>query len=276
MTDSSTSGDSRYRVFSRIRPSKDSVVEILDGRRVRVQNGDGRVLDLRFNGVLTPEASQEDVFAAVKPTILEPLCAERNATILAYGPTGSGKTYTILGDEKAVDCARDAGLVPRCLRELLSLFPLISVSMMELYNDALIDLLDPGSNLEIRVTPKYGVQVPDVTTVQCTSYKHAMGVLSHGCMNRRVGDNGVNATSSRGHSVFQIKVGGSSSGSTTTVLNLVDLAGSEKHAQSMFRRTFSAPRRVVSADVMVELTFIEIIVRNPGFIRLRSESTLSF
>lgn len=157
---------SRYRMFSRIRPSKDSVLEIISRHRVRL-DADGRALELRFDDVLSPRASQEDVFNSVKPTILDPVCAKRNATIIAYGPTGSGKTFTIFGSTGNGSVNKE-GLVPRCLRELFAVYPVLSVSIMELYNDTLIDLLDPGGNLEMRVTPNSGVQVPELTTVPLT------------------------------------------------------------------------------------------------------------
>lgn len=49
-----------------------------------------------FDRVYAPESTQEDVFKEVRP-LLDAAFRGRNVTVLGYGPTGSGKTYTLVG-----------------------------------------------------------------------------------------------------------------------------------------------------------------------------------
>ena len=79
-----------------------------------------------------------------------------NVCICAYGQTGSGKTHTIIGD------GDQPGLAPRTFERIFQLadehgaqFDVqVSCSMLELYNDRLIDLLR-GDQAEVsRCTEK--------------------------------------------------------------------------------------------------------------------------
>ncbi|CAM9387182.1 unnamed protein product, partial [Chrysoparadoxa australica] len=67
---------------------------------------------LKFNGVLGPAASQEDVFQRSCVDVVDSVADGYNGTIMAYGQTGSGKTFTMRGEMEPTGVR---GAVPRCL-----------------------------------------------------------------------------------------------------------------------------------------------------------------
>eukprot|EP00878_Enallax_costatus_P046148 GHUV01055775.1.p1 GENE.GHUV01055775.1~~GHUV01055775.1.p1 ORF type:complete len:202 (+),score=55.82 GHUV01055775.1:502-1107(+) len=70
-----------------------------------------------FNGILTPEAKQDEVFERVARPLVTSVLDGFNATIFAYGQTGSGKTFTITGGaERYVD----RGIIPRTIAAIFS------------------------------------------------------------------------------------------------------------------------------------------------------------
>jgi Kinesin motor domain len=81
-----------------------------------------------------------------------------SSAVLAYGQTGSGKTYTCFGDERA-DFKEDVGIV---LSTIEAIFKrkrtnptfIVKISILEIHNDTLIDLLAPENVLEIREVNK--------------------------------------------------------------------------------------------------------------------------
>ena len=100
-----------------------------------------------FNGIIGPEAKQDEVFERVARGPVMSALQGINGTVFAYGQTGSGKTFTITG---GMDRYVDRGLTPRTLSLLFSEISqradwsfVVRVSYIEIYNDTGYDLLDP-------------------------------------------------------------------------------------------------------------------------------------
>ncbi|KAJ4457185.1 putative Kinesin-related protein 1 [Paratrimastix pyriformis] len=196
----------------------------------------------------TPVHNQEDVFRDLGHFVLDNSLRGFNATIFAYGQTGSGKSYSMMGSKTKRD-----GLIPRIciglfenIRQNTDPNKTISVnaSYLEIYNEQIRDLLvvpkkgEDKRRLKVRDNPKTGPYVEDLSEVTCASYDDIEKLLSDGDAMRTIAQTNMNATSSRSHSIFTIKV------KTTTILYskdgeptatdtlarvvLVDLAGSEK------------------------------------------------
>ena len=138
----------------------------------------------QFSGVFGPEATQADVYAACAADVVASAASGYNGTVVAYGQTGAGKTHTMRGVEapgKALHA--DAGVVPRALRDLFAAQGAaarqgvelsVSVSYVQIYCEALLDLLDPSSagNLSIRERPAHaggGVFVEGLARVPAES-----------------------------------------------------------------------------------------------------------
>lgn len=100
----------------------------------------------KFNKVLGPSASQDEVFKEIQPLIRSVLDGY-NVCIFAYGQTGSGKTYTMTGPENATE--KDWGVNYRALNDLFhisrsrrdTVMYKVSVQMIEIYNEQIHDLL---------------------------------------------------------------------------------------------------------------------------------------
>ena len=111
----------------------------------------------------------------------------------------------------------------------------IEVSMMEIYNDNVYDLLNGKADevLEIRQAGDGTVHVPGLQQVSVTSLEDVLNVFEKGSANRATAATGLNENSSRSHSILVVDVTSINKGSTTRAkLYLVDLAGSERAGKS--------------------------------------------
>ncbi|XP_042268764.1 kinesin-like protein KIN-14E isoform X1 [Thunnus maccoyii] len=235
------------RVFCRCRKSSasSSCLEKTDDQEVVVvQKGSKK--KFQFDKVYPPSSTQEEVFAGTLPVITS--CVDGyNVCILAYGQTGSGKTYTMMGSKG------NPGVNIRSIRELLRICAekekvsyTLKISMLEIYNDSLNDLLakSPGAALDIRVQGK-SVSVPGLTRVQVQTESDILNVMETGEKNRKIASTKMNIQSSRSHLVVALEVEGSDEVSglmSRGTLTLCDLAGSER-----ISRTEAEGQRLVEA-----------------------------
>jgi kinesin family protein 5 len=210
-----------------------------DGRTLTCAPPDAPGLDFEFDAVLDERAAQRDVYALVRPVVASVL-AGFDATLLAYGQSGSGKTYTIFGE------GENAGVVPRAAAELAAgaaaaaaaaggTFAL-SLAAVECYNERLICLLNPAAaDLQVFHDAARGVQVPGLTWAPAADAAACCALAARALEARAVGATGMNAASSRSHCVVLLRVeqtaaaGGATRAAT---LRLVDLAGSERAART--------------------------------------------
>uniref|UniRef100_A0A1A8FXM7 Kinesin-like protein n=1 Tax=Nothobranchius korthausae TaxID=1143690 RepID=A0A1A8FXM7_9TELE len=238
------------RVFCRVRPVSQDEQDSADSRTVLSFDSDdsdvlyisnkGKTMTFELDKVFPPQATQEEVFQEVQSLVTS--CIDGyNVCIFAYGQTGSGKTYTMEG------VTSDPGINQRALRllfsEVMEKAPdwvyRITVSMVEIYNETLRDLLreNPGDKLDIRLNPDGSGQlyVPGLTEITVQSPEDINKVFELGHMNRATACTNLNEHSSRSHALLIIIVSGFNSTAGTRTqgkLNLVDLAGSERIGKS--------------------------------------------
>ncbi|XP_047313258.1 kinesin-like protein NACK2 [Impatiens glandulifera] len=158
-----------------------------------------------------------------------------NATIFAYGQTGSGKTFTMSGiTENAIkDIYEHIDNTPG--REFV-----IRFSALEIYNEAVVDLLNRGSgSLRLLYHPEKGTFVVDkLTEIDVKDIHHLRQLISVCEAQRQVGETALNDKSSRSHQIIRLTIESSLSEKSGSVksflasLNLVDLAGSERASQT--------------------------------------------
>lgn len=130
-----------------------------------------------------------------------------NATVFAYGATGAGKTYTMLGTEE------EPGIMFRTLHDLFieiakmsELVYQVSMSYLEIYNELIRDLLNPASSfLELREDAKGGVQVAGIREIIASTPQEVMHLLHEGNKERTQEPTKANKTSSRSHAVLQVQ-----------------------------------------------------------------------
>ncbi|XP_059420599.1 kinesin-like protein KIFC3 isoform X3 [Carassius carassius] len=238
------------RVLCRVRPvcagetdaadTKNKVTFDPDDDAVLYLSNKGKLMTFELDKVFPTQASQEEVFQEVQSLVTS--CIDGfNVCIFAYGQTGSGKTYTMEG------VPEDPGINQRALRLLFSEVSekkpdwdyKITVSMVEIYNETLRNLLgdNPNEKLDIKMCPDGSRQlyVPGLTEFTVESVEDINKVFDLGHVNRATACTNLNEHSSRSHALLIVTVAGfnSSTGHRTSgKLNLVDLAGSERITKS--------------------------------------------
>ncbi|EDO31606.1 predicted protein [Nematostella vectensis] len=238
------------RVFCRCRrdPTVEVAVTFPSDQEIQAVGPSGRKTFM-FDRVFTPDSTQEQVFEDTLPLIAS--CVDGyNVCIMAYGQTGAGKTFTMMGPED------NPGVNVRSILELLRVCNerpnvdyTLSLAMLEVYNETLKDLLEEfgscaGTQLSIQLKGKQ-VVVPHLTEIQVNSAKAIRTIMAKGDANRSVGATKMNTSSSRSHLVLILHINGVdkiSHAITHSTLTLVDLAGSER-----ISKTEATGQRLVEA-----------------------------
>lgn len=219
--------------------------------KLRKNNWDSDTYE--FDEVLTEFASQKRVYEVVAKPVVESVLEGYNGTVMAYGQTGTGKTYTLgrLGEEDAAD----RGIMLRAMEDILTeVSPendLVSVSYLQLYMETIQDLLNPANDsISIVEDPKTGdVSVPGATLVEIRDHKSFMHLLKLGEAHRFAANTKLNTESSRSHAILMVHIKRSVKGRNSSIssengsialktlkppvvrkskLVIVDLAGSER------------------------------------------------
>ncbi|CAL6017992.1 Kinesin [Hexamita inflata] len=257
------------RVFVRVRPHTQlekknyeqfqNSFQILSDQNIQfLQQNSSVPTQYKFFRVYNDNASQQTLFNDVKPLIQSALDGY-NIFVGGFGNTGSGKTYTILGDDgdsASVDKTQYGrlGVLPRSvvelfkqLNELKSDFQ-VELAMVELYCDSLIDLLEEGEmenvsanssmsnlsqnqneKLQIRKTQNGDTYIKNLSWVRTRTAEELISYLGPGLEKRHISPTALNDRSSRSHTIIYIKLKQKMSSST---LIFADLAGSERVEKS--------------------------------------------
>ncbi|KAK8550761.1 hypothetical protein V6N12_039451 [Hibiscus sabdariffa] len=245
--------DHNVQVIIRIRPLSSSEISVQGNSKCIKQESCQTITwtghpesRFTFDLVADEHVSQENLFKVAGLPMVENCMGGYNSCMFAYGQTGSGKTHTMLGDieggtrRHSVNC----GMIPRVFEHLFTRIQkekdirkdeklrfTCKCSFLEIYNEQILDLLDPSStNLQIREDMKKGVYVENLKEMEVTSARD-------GAANRKVAATNMNHASSRSHSVFTCIIESKWESQAVTHhrfarLNLVDLAGSERQKSS--------------------------------------------
>ncbi|XP_026148858.1 kinesin-like protein KIF28P [Mastacembelus armatus] len=195
------------------------------------------------SGLYVPEelgsryADQDSVFRDLGEGILVNALQGYNATLLAYGQTGSGKSYSMMG------YGPNKGLVPKLCDQLFQAIRenqetrqcQAFFSMLEIYNEQVVDLLSRGSRtaggLRVREEQQRGFYVEGLRTIPCDSAPQVEQLMEQGIRTRTTATTHMNANSSRSHMIIILQLKQIFSKENITKqsnINLVDLAGSER------------------------------------------------
>uniref|UniRef100_A0A8C0QJC1 plus-end-directed kinesin ATPase n=1 Tax=Chelonoidis abingdonii TaxID=106734 RepID=A0A8C0QJC1_CHEAB len=187
-------------------------------------------------------ASQNRVYNDIGKEMLLHAFEGYNVCIFAYGQTGAGKSYTMMGKQEE----SQAGIIPQLCEELFEQISdnsneemscSVEVSYMEIYCERVRDLLNPKNkgNLRVREHPLLGPYVEDLSKLAVTSYTDIADLMDAGNKARTVAATNMNETSSRSHAVFTIVFTQKRHDTETNLctekvskISLVDLAGSER------------------------------------------------
>lgn len=214
---------------------------------------EGQRREFFFDYAYGDDTEQADVYTHLGAPILAKAFQGWNGTIFAYGQTGSGKSFSMTGT------ADKRGIIPQMnddmFRQVAAISAaeperkfLVTCSFLEIYNEVLYDLLDPAmkkgtskdkktAHLDIHEHPSLGVYVAGLQEIAVDSAAKISSLMDQGNEMRAVAATNMNATSSRSHSIFIIRllqqeVVAGQQKDTRATINLVDLAGSERQAKT--------------------------------------------
>ncbi|XP_047388308.1 kinesin-like protein KIF9 isoform X2 [Sciurus carolinensis] len=250
----------KVHAFVRVKPTDDFAHEMIrygdDNKSIDIHlkkdirrgvvNNQQTDWSFKLDGVLH-DASQDLVYETVAKDVVSQALDGYNGTIMCYGQTGAGKTYTMTG---ATENYKHRGILPRALQQVFRMIEerpthaiTVRVSYLEIYNESLFDLLSTLPYVGPSVTPMTIVENPQGVfikglSVHLTSQEEdAFSLLFEGETNRIIASHTMNKNSSRSHCIFTIYMEAhsrtlSDEKYVTSKINLVDLAGSERLGKS--------------------------------------------
>ena len=234
-----------------------------------------------FDHVFEPSATNAELYASVGAPLLNAALDGYNATLLAYGQTGAGKTHTIMGQ------GQDPGVVMRLVAQLFDAAGKqgkhVQFSMLEIYNERIRDLFSVrrscADSLRIREDPATGPFVEDLSWFVAEDQQAMQQLLSIGAEARTVRSTHNNQHSSRAHTVVQIAITSLGAGSqpgneASSMICVVDLAGSERHDASGPQSTIASKTMREGCSINQSLTNLglcisALVAAGPGNARMR-------
>ncbi|NWV25386.1 KIF9 protein, partial [Origma solitaria] len=231
----------------------------------------------KLDGLLH-NASQELVYETVAKDLVSKALQGYNGTIMCYGQTGAGKTYTMTG---ATSEYQHRGIIPRAIQqvfkaaaEFLNVLVTVRISYLEIYNETLFDLLAPGlgrgirdPQLAVRDGPE-GVYVKGLSVHPVSREEEALHLLFEarepkysGETNRVIAEHTLNKNSTRSHCIFTMYIECRSRDYKNlkclkSKLTLIDLAGSER----LSKTGSEGHVRIEASYINKSLSFLEQFV----------------
>ncbi|KAH8388492.1 hypothetical protein KR093_008004 [Drosophila rubida] len=252
--------EERLVVAVRVRPSLEATercIEVISGGSLLYDDGGkSRPRKYTYDHVFKENDTQEQVYRTTTAPLVRDVLNGYNAAVFAYGATGSGKTHTMLGPvprKKPSTADRglltapghepdvnslDIGLMVRAIEDIFGHIEAagpesackVSISYLEIYNELIRDLLNPGGPLELREDHRgQRITVAGLSEITTSSRKEVVSLLLKGNKARTMEPTAANQTSSRSHALLSITVQMRTPlGTKQGRLFLTDLAGSER------------------------------------------------
>ena len=202
-----------------------------------------------YDYILPPDTTQEQMYEKVAKKTIVDFTEGYNDTIFAYGQSGSGKTYSMLGPDSVFETLATStenelyGITPRAVYQIFNIFKdfdrngtkwKLSLSYIEIYNEKIKCLLSKKDGLKIREDPNEGFIIPEKDSIDCQTPLSVFEGINLASKNRATGATNQNERSSRSHAILQLELIYNSIDGLVrkSHLSLVDLAGSERIAKT--------------------------------------------
>lgn len=179
-------------------------------KRLKLRKNNWSSESYRFDELFTETASQKRVYEVVAKPVVESVLNGYNGTVMAYGQTGTGKTYTV--GRLGKDDPSERGIMVRALEDIIvNTSPAsdsVEVTYLQLYMESIQDLLAPEkTNIPINEDPKTGeVSLPGATIVKIQNLDHFLQLLQVGEANRHAANTKMNTESSRSHAILMVYI----------------------------------------------------------------------
>ena len=164
-----------------------------------------------FDRIFDPNTTQQELYSFGVKGIIDSVLDGYNGTVLAYGQTSSGKTYTMQGN---LSSESTMGIIPRMINHVFDYIHkqegtefTLKVSMIEIYQERIRDLLDLSRvNLPIREDSIKGIYVDGCSERYVGCHQDVLSALELGSNNRAQAATNMNEHSSRSHSIFILTI----------------------------------------------------------------------
>ncbi|XP_017976716.1 PREDICTED: kinesin-like protein KIN-1 [Theobroma cacao] len=218
----------------------DICIESLDSETFTIKDEKEEGFTFSFDKVFYEKSKQADVYEFLVLPIVRGAVDATNGTIIVYGQTGAGKTYSMEGPNILESDEQKKGILPRVVDGLFacirssdeSVKHTIKLSVVEIYMEKVRDLFDLSKdNIQIKESRTQGILLSGATEISLLDPAEALQSLSSGIANRAIGETQMNMASSRSHCVYLFTLNQESTTEKRVKsgkLILVDLAGSEK------------------------------------------------
>jgi len=197
-----------------------------------------------LDGVVDEKGDQDKVFKMVGQDLVDSVLGGYNATVFAYGQTGTGKTHTMFSPEggRASVSDSDRGLIPRTISEIIRRLKIsetvkeqeLELAVIEIYREELVDLLSPGVKLQLRYLGQDS-SVDNLSWRKVCTTDEALELIQEANSRRQTAAHCANETSSRSHVIITLKLKATTENGNiqTSRLNFADLAGSERVVKTL-------------------------------------------
>ena len=237
------------RVMCRVRPflpsekiNKKSQMEtmIINNDSISICQENKQEKNFEYDYIFDTKSTQKDVYEEVT-LLIQSMVQGNNICIIAYGQTGTGKTYTIQGPN-----SKNPGIVPRAARELFLILNnfsksnyfesiRLSLTIIEIYNEQIYNLLEESTpNLTMYEDASGNLIIPDLNPISINNFDEANKLFKLAARFRHTSSTEYNDRSSRSHCIFsfQLKLTGKDGRIIRSTLHIIDLAGSERISKS--------------------------------------------
>lgn len=198
-----------------------------------------------FDRIFTGETTTQELYSDCVKDLINEAFNGIDTTVFAYGQTGAGKTYSILGqnnnqfDFEGIAFIALDQIFKRILSKSENEEFVVTCSYIEIYNEQVYDLLNKPENfgecLQIYEDQKQSkFKVVGNTKVRVETIEEVKKILIYGETNRTYGETCFNLKSSRSHTILTINLkfntfsNGEMLMAKESTINVVDLAGNER------------------------------------------------
>ncbi|KAL1451922.1 hypothetical protein WDU94_006252 [Cyamophila willieti] len=220
----------------------------------------GKPKKFLFDSVYDVETSQYGIYdGSVRPMISHMLQGF-NVTIFAYGQTGTGKTFTMEGNQSEYGIMQNAfEQIYKFAREQKDKRCVIQCSYLEIYQGKIQDLLNSAKPIKVNKS-KLKIPCKGLISIVCKSVQDIEKCRIEGFKNRKVAATCFNEHSSRSHSIFTVlltlRIPKTKKIILQSKLNLVDLAGSE----SLLRSEATPLRKKECCEINLSLLAVNKVI----------------
>ncbi|KAH0572792.1 Kinesin-like protein [Spironucleus salmonicida] len=210
----------------------------ISNQQVRIQRGDYERREFTFDRVFDENDQQTQVYDYIQEGILSDIQNGINRTILTYGQTSSGKTYTLFGSESSPLLTgknqfypeQTDGILPRLLQSIFQQLPsqnfTCTLQYVQLYNNNIYDLLQKNPTPLKLKQNETSLFNHNSLQIQISTLNSIIALLTSSASRRVNAQTQMNANSSRSHTILSLNFTFNSNFHST--LTFCDLAGSER------------------------------------------------